>query len=187
MIIILMGMSAVGKDAIQKEIEPYGYNRIVSTTTRPKREKEVEGKDYFFVDDETFFKKKDNGDFIESREYNTIQDGKPAVWRYAAPEVDASRDWVIVLDRNGANDYIRHYGKDKCFTVLVKVSDETRRKRAETRGSFDLQEWNRRLVDDKKVFADVKADLTVINEGDIKDTVKDILDAVSERRKHRNV
>jgi len=37
----------------------------VSHTTRKKRETEVNGKDYWFVDDETFQRMVDNGAFLE--------------------------------------------------------------------------------------------------------------------------
>lgn len=183
MILILMGKSAAGKDRLQSELEKNKFTRIVSATTRPKRAKEIEGKDYFFVTDERFTEMEKSGKFVESRTYNTFQDGKPAVWHYAAPAVDYNAsDWVIVLDAKGADDYIRRYGRDNCFTVLVEVSDEIRKKRAEKRGSFDLQEWNRRLVDDNKVFASVNTDLKVNNEGEISETINTILNAVAERR-----
>ena len=182
MIIILMGMSAVGKDAIQRKLEESSLKRIVSTTTRPMRKGEKNGVDYYFVDDDTFTAMQTDGKFVESRTYKTFQNGKPAVWRYAAPAVDCNeRNWVIILDKNGADEYIAHYGKEKCLTVLVKASDQIRKERAMKRGSFDLQEWNRRLVDDQRVFADVKADIEVSNEGDINEALKTILDAVAER------
>jgi guanylate kinase len=173
-----MGMSAVGKDRIQKELENHEYKRIVSTTTRPMRKNETDGVDYNFTDDKTFDEMRSKGLFVESRTYNTIQDGKPAVWKYAAPAVDCNADnYVIILDKGGTDEYIAYYGKDKCFTVLVKASNEIRKARAQKRGSFDLQEWNRRLADDERVFPDVNADLTVMNEGSIDDVVNVILDA----------
>lgn len=175
-------MSAVGKDRIQKELEKHNFYRIVSTTTRPKRKGEIEGKDYFFVNDEEFHEMQKAGKFVEHRSYNTFQDGKPTVWNYAAPAVDYdAHDWVIVLDKSGTDEYVKYYGKNKCFTVLVTASNETRMKRAQLRGSFDLQEWNRRLKDDEKVFANVKTDFTIANEGEIEVTINAILDAITKR------
>jgi len=180
MILVLMGPSATGKDTIQRILMNKGFSPIVSTTTRPRRTKEIHGKDYFFVSDEEFEKLIAENKFVEYRTYNTVQDGKPAVWKYGSPAVDAANgNYVVVLDKQGADDYKKYYNERsvRCFTVLVKTSDEIRRQRAEKRGSFDEQEWLRRLADDAKVFANVDADLTVYNDEDVNDTAKTILDA----------
>ena len=57
MLIILMGKSGAGKDTIQNEIiDRYNFNRFVSTTTRPMRKGEVNGREYHFVSVEEFKK-----------------------------------------------------------------------------------------------------------------------------------
>ena len=49
MLTILIGMSASGKDAILRElVANHGFREIVTTTTRPMRKGEVNGKDYNF-------------------------------------------------------------------------------------------------------------------------------------------
>jgi len=55
-IIALCGKSAVGKDTILNEVigdddKNEFFHKIVSVTTRPKRKSEVDGVDYYFVDD----------------------------------------------------------------------------------------------------------------------------------------
>lgn len=55
-IIALCGKSAVGKDTILNEVigdddKNEFFHKIVSVTTRPKRKTEVDGVDYYFVDD----------------------------------------------------------------------------------------------------------------------------------------
>ena len=55
-LIALCGKSAVGKDTILNEVigdedENELFHKIVSVTTRPKRKTEVDGVDYYFVDD----------------------------------------------------------------------------------------------------------------------------------------
>lgn len=50
MLTILIGMSASGKDAILRElVANHGFREIVTTTTRPMRKGEVNGKDYNFI------------------------------------------------------------------------------------------------------------------------------------------
>lgn len=55
-LIALCGKSAVGKDTILNEVigdenKNELFHKIVSVTTRPKRKTEVDGVDYYFVDD----------------------------------------------------------------------------------------------------------------------------------------
>ena len=55
-LIALCGKSAVGKDTILNEVigdenKNDFFHKIVSVTTRPKRKSEVDGVDYYFVDD----------------------------------------------------------------------------------------------------------------------------------------
>lgn len=56
-IIALIGEAGSGKDRALKEIlkkENNSFNEIIHTTTRPPREKEVDGKNYYFVSNEAF-------------------------------------------------------------------------------------------------------------------------------------
>ena len=52
--IILCGKAASGKDHMRKVLESRGIRYGVSYTTRPPREGEVHGKDYFFLSKEEF-------------------------------------------------------------------------------------------------------------------------------------
>lgn len=55
-IIAIFGKSGAGKDALQNlliKLHP-NFNKIVSFTTRPKRDNEIEGRDYFFIDNNKF-------------------------------------------------------------------------------------------------------------------------------------
>ena len=71
--LMIIGPSAVGKDTmINKLIKKYPeiIYKLPSYTTRPMREKEIEGIDYFFVTKEDFFKLKDEGKLFGIQEYN---------------------------------------------------------------------------------------------------------------------
>ncbi|NPA04223.1 MAG: guanylate kinase [Epsilonproteobacteria bacterium] len=66
-LLVISGPSGAGKSTLIKEILekiPNVYFSI-STTTRSKREGEVEGKDYFFVEKEEFKKEIERGNFLE--------------------------------------------------------------------------------------------------------------------------
>jgi guanylate kinase len=49
---ILVGKAASGKDYLRKRFESRGFKYAVTYTTRPPREGEVNGKDYFFISED---------------------------------------------------------------------------------------------------------------------------------------
>ena len=81
-IIAICGKSAAGKDTLLQQIaiQHPDIHEIVSCTTRPPREGEVNGKNYFFLSMEEFLKKSLNGEMLEATEfrdwlYGTSLDG----------------------------------------------------------------------------------------------------------------
>ena len=71
-LIALFGESGAGKDTIQKWMvsKLEGTKGIVSYTTRPKRDYEVEGKDYHFLTNEEFAIKVLDGTMLEATSFN---------------------------------------------------------------------------------------------------------------------
>ena len=53
-LVTVTGPSLTGKTTFARLIEPFGYEEIVSTTTRPPREGEIHGKHYHFVSTDEF-------------------------------------------------------------------------------------------------------------------------------------
>ena len=175
MLIILMGKSGAGKDTVQNEIiDRYNFNRFVSTTTRPMRKGEVNGREYHFVSVEEFKKKLIDDEFIETRDYEVAGN---KTWYYGSEknEISKDKDQIIILDPNGAKKFIDVFGKKNCFVVSIEAEDKVRRERAERRGSFDKAEWQRRLKDDTIKFADdivdKLADLKIYNNQDVSVTM----------------
>ena len=157
MITILIGKSASGKDYTQNKLIEKGYIPIVSTTSRPMRINEVYGKEYYFTDTETFISGIINNEFLEYREYNTFK-GK---WYYGLKKdtinnLDSNNNYVVILDVNGAKSLIDYVGRDNVRVIYLDVDDGTRTLRAMKRGSWDLNEWNRRLKADRVDFSESK-------------------------------
>ena len=72
-ILALMGPSGSGKDTVLKEVlkkNPNDFHKIINCTTRPMREGEVNGVDYFFISPETFAEQVLNFDMIEATNFN---------------------------------------------------------------------------------------------------------------------
>ena len=149
-IIALAGFSSAGKDTLAKFMsEELGYDFVVSHTTRPMRPGESEGNPYYFINDNEMCSLAINNKLVEAREYDSIY-GK---WFYAISkdEIEDSKKYVVVVDFSGFLALKNHFG-DRVKSVFIDCSEPERRKRAELRGDFNLDEWNRRYEDDKAKF-----------------------------------
>lgn len=177
MMLILCGKSGSGKDTIAHRVlekYPESAMRLVSDTSRPMREGELDGREYNFSSKEQFLKGIEDGKFIEYRSYNTLVDGIPDEWYYGTKKFDKVGDdklLVAIKDLEGARvlkDYCEEIG-EYCECVLIEVPDNVREERAKLRGSFNQTEWDRRLEADAIDFAEEKqigvVDKIVKNDG----------------------
>ena len=68
LIVTLSGPSAVGKTEVLKSLlqsNELPFKRVISSTTRPIRDKEVDGEDYYFTDRKSFMEKVDAGQVLQ--------------------------------------------------------------------------------------------------------------------------
>ena len=141
--IILTGRSASGKTTIARElIERYGFKKFVTHTTRLPRVGEVNHRDYHFVSKDEFNKKKLNGDFIETMEYNDNF--------YGSAKADIGSDKVLIVDIKGANHFSKYVGSDSVF-FFITCSDSILEKRMIDRGD-SKENIAKRLKSDKIIF-----------------------------------
>ena len=76
----MMGKSSSGKDTIYKDIRKDlpELKTLTLYTTRPMREGEKDGVEYYFVTDEILEKYREEGKIIELRTYQTVYGD----WKY---------------------------------------------------------------------------------------------------------
>jgi len=88
----------------------------VSYTTRKKRKGEIEGKDYHFVDHETFTKMRDHNEFLE---WAVVFDNYYGTTRKPVEDaLAAGRDVLFDVDWQGAAS-LRDQAKNDVVTVFV--------------------------------------------------------------------
>ena len=90
-IICLIGKSAAGKDTVFKKLledQELGLKKIVPYTTRPIREGEENGVEYYFTDEDTFHRLQEAGKVIEERAYHT----RHGLWRFLSGDRIDLRD-----------------------------------------------------------------------------------------------
>jgi len=79
-VVILSGASSVGKGKIRDKLLADPELNLffsISETTRPKKEGEVDGKDYYFVSHKQFADSVKNKEFLEFTEFNGYYYGTP--------------------------------------------------------------------------------------------------------------
>lgn len=125
MIIVLLGASCSGKSLIQKVLsEEYGYEKIISYTTRTPRSEEINGVDYFFVDESLFKRMIETDVFAEYDSYSQNR-----MYGTLKSDYSTGKDKVVVLTPNGLRQLKRNCPNEKIFSVLVEASLGTRIKR----------------------------------------------------------
>lgn len=171
-IIILVGKSATGKDSIARELERLGYHKIVTTTTRPKRDGEIDGISYNFISTDKFLKKYIDNEFLEVNYFDTEQ----GLWFYGSPLVsyqNADDKTICILDPNGLKKIIAN--NIPHMAILIYVSDDEIKKRQIERGDSET-EAKRRFEADKKDFEDIAnyVSYKVCNDKNVKEVAKEI-------------
>ena len=162
-IVCLMGKSCAGKDTIYKRLLADGgmnLTKIVPYTTRPIREGERDGVEYFYTDENGFQLLKEQGKVIEDRAYHTYH----GLWRYLTADDDQIRDTARSYLMIGTLEAYRklqdYFGVDRMLPVMVELEDGIRLQRALSR---ELTQENpkygemcRRFLADSEDFSEEK-------------------------------
>jgi guanylate kinase len=100
-IVILIGRSSTGKSTIlNKLVEKYDYHNAISYTTRPMRQGEIDGRDYFFLHSNDLFDTMfDASVMFEKTEY--LVNGE--IWKYGigAESFDYDKTNACIVNPHG--------------------------------------------------------------------------------------
>ena len=153
-IIVLIGKSGAGKDTLASDLcRNYEmFSMCISTTSRPIRVNEIHGINYNFVNTEEFLQKIRNSEMLEYRSYETKLNGIDDVWYYGTEKSEVKNGSVLVLDFPGLLNLKSALKDVNVISLYLDCSDDERKRRAQERGSFCEEEWNRRLIDDSNKF-----------------------------------
>ncbi len=143
---IISAPSGAGKTTLVKKLIAKTSDLIVSVshTTRQTREGEIHGKDYFFVDVETFQTMQHENAFLECAQvfdnfYGTAQ-------QTVEDNLAQGKDVLLEIDWQGAQQ-VRHLLPECVSIFILPPSIETLRQRLEARGKDDVEIINRRMKD----------------------------------------
>lgn len=171
---MISGPSGVGKTTITHRVEKrLGGVFSVSVTTRPKTPADVEGRDYFFITEEEFARKRDAGDLLESAEVF----GKH---NYGTPREPVDRHlsqgalMILEIDVQGALQ-VKKKIPEAFMLFVLPPSEEELLNRLRKRGRESEEVIQRRFAEAKKEIATAKQSgaYDVFLENDVLDKVVD--------------
>jgi guanylate kinase len=180
-LIVLAGPTAVGKGTVATYIRE-NYPDVllsVSATTRRPRPGEVEGVNYFFVDDAEFDRLIDNNELLEhATVHNASRYGTP---RGPIDEALNRGDSVLLeIDIQGARQ-VREAMPEATLVFLLPPSWDELVRRLIGRGTEDAEERERRLETARhELAAQDEFDYRVVN-GTVADAAQEVVDLIKTR------
>lgn len=142
-VVALMGKAGAGKDYI---LHQFPYHKIVSYTTRPKRENEIEGKDYFFISEKEMNDKIILGQMFEVTYFNNWIYGT-SVESYSSEQLN-----IGVFNPEGVGS-LKREEELKVMPIMIEASPKTRLLRQLNREENpNVDEIIRRYNADEKDF-----------------------------------
>jgi guanylate kinase len=131
-LIVLVGPSGVGKSTIARKLaEKMRLKYIVSATTRPQSDKDGAGKLYDYIDQETFFRKLEYGEFLEYAKVFDEYYGTPK--RPTLDYLANGEDVLLEIDVQGALQ-VRFQYPDALMIFILPPDEESLLKRLRERG-----------------------------------------------------
>lgn len=161
----IMGKSATGKDTIYKELLKLrtDLKTIIPYTTRPIRQGEKNGVEYYFTSPETLREWKDSGKIIELRTYETVM----GPWSYFTVddgqfEVNGEASFLMIGTLESYEKMCRYFGQQVMVPLYIEVPDGKRLMRAlereNSQNSPNYREVCRRYLADENDFSEEKLD-----------------------------
>lgn len=180
LLVILTGKTASGKDTIISELlsRLLGFRKVITTTSRPPRNGEKEGTDYFFLSKNDFKQKIEKGDFIEYVEYggNFYGTEKTQI-------MNTNQDLIWRIDPSRAGK-IRELINTKVLVIYLTVDDSVVLERLKRRG-FSREEIEKRMKDDKRFWEEYRDNYDFVVEnvpGRLSDTIDKIIQIIENSR-----
>lgn len=178
LLIVLSGPSGVGKGTVRKAIFERDDNEFqysVSMTTRPMREGEVDGVDYYFRTREEFEAMIEAGEMLEYAEYVGNYYGTPLT--YVNQTLDEGKDVFLEIEVQGAQQ-VKEKVPDGVFIFLTPPDLAELKARIVGRGTDSPEVIEERMrVARQEIEMMALYDYAVVNDEVFKavDRIKDII------------
>lgn len=134
LLICIVGGSGSGKSTLEDDIIIHdGFSKAISTTTREKREGEHDGREYHFVDSETFDQMDNNNKLLESVEFAGNKYG------LSKDEFHKNKDHLVfVVEPNGLSQILNYVETNELditpIVIYMDIKEKDRFKNMVKRG-----------------------------------------------------
>lgn len=191
LLIVISGPSGAGKDTILQRMKEreLPFHFVVTATTRPRRENEVHGRDYFFVSKEEFARMIDEDELIE---YAIVYGDYKGIPKQQVRDALASgKDVIMRIDVQGA-ETVRKLAPEAVLIFITVDSEEELLNRLRERKTETADALMLRMATARKELLRVSAfDFVVLNRDfhldDTVDTIRAIIQAEHHCVKPRSV
>ena len=185
LLIVISGPSGAGKDTILQRMKEreLPFHFVVTATTRPRRDNEIDGRDYFFVSKDEFARMIDEDELIE---YAIVYGDYKGIPKQQVRDALASgKDVIMRIDVQGAES-VRKLAPEAMLIFITVDSEEElfnrlRERKTETADSLKL-----RMATARKELQRVSDfDYVVLNRDFHLDDTVDTIRAIIQAEHHR--
>jgi guanylate kinase len=185
LLVVISGPSGVGKDTVLDHMKQRGlpFHFVVTATTRPQRPGEIEGVDYFFIEEQEFLDMIDKGELIEHALVYNDHKGVPR--QQIRQAMESGQDVVMRVDVQGAKT-IRALAPDALLIFLTAGDEEELARRLRKRRTESEADLGLRLAMAKEELGYLDVfDYTVLNADSQVEKAVDTILAIIEAEHHR--
>ena len=165
LLVVLSGPSGVGKGTVRKalfEMEGHDLVYSISMTTRPPREGEIDGDDYYFVSKEEFERRIKADAFLEWAQFVGHYYGTPK--DKVDEQLKQGKEVVLEIEVQGALQ-VREKMSDAVFVFIAPPNKETLYRRLLRRGTESNETIQKRMDKAEREFPLAhKYDYIVVND-----------------------
>lgn len=182
---VISAPSGAGKTTVLKRVlaELPGVAFSISHTTRKPRPGEKDGRDYYFVDSQTFVRMRDGGGFLEWAEVHGNLYGTST--KMVEDLMEQGIDVLLDIDVQGARHIRRQREKQGYFVFILPPSWEELQRRLAGRGTETAESLAVRYRNARQEMADLdRYDFLIIN--DVIDHAVETLRAIIIAQRSRN-
>ncbi len=185
LLIVISGPSGAGKDTILQRMKEreLPFHFVVTATTRPRRDNEIDGRDYFFVSKDEFARMIDEDELIE---YAIVYGDYKGIPKQQVRDALASgKDVIMRIDVQGAES-VRKLAPEAMLIFITVDSEEElfnrlRERKTETADSLKLRMATAR----KELQRVTDFDYVVLNRDFHLDDTVDTIRAIIQAEHHR--
>ena len=182
-LIVVSGPSGVGKDTVVSEyLKRNKKDKLsVSMTSRPIRDGEVNGINYYFKTKEGFEEEIKKGNLLEYAMYNGNYYGTPK--SEIEDRLNNGINVILVIEVQGARNVKKMMGKDVLLIFILPPSIEELKDRLVNRNTENIDQINNRLdIAKKEIEESTFYDYSIINDN-LEDAVNSLENIIKENTK----